>query len=271
MFVTKINIKECTFKVNYEDKILTLGSCFSESIGKKLENVYFNTLINPFGVLFNPVSIKNSLYYLLENKKFTEEDLFFDGNLWHSFSHSSIFSDINKEKVLREINLKLEESISFLQKTNFLFITFGSAWVYEYIKTGEIVTNCHKLPASEFTRYRLSVEDIVNSYKELIFSLKLNNPGLHIIFTVSPIRHWKDGAHENNLSKSTLLLAIDTLQKQFDYISYFPAYEILLDELRDYRYYAADMFHPSEVAVDYIWKIFCDCFFLPKQKTWKKN
>jgi len=261
MFITKVKIPESPAKITYENSILTLGSCFAESIGTKLKDAYFTADINPFGVLYNPVSVKNSLYFLLTNKEFTKEDLFYDNTLWHSFMHSSLFSDVSAEKCLQKINSQLAKSRIFLQKTNFLFITFGTAWVYKHVETEDVVSNCHKLVSKNFVRYRLSVEDIVNDYKELISYINLQIPDLQIIFTVSPIRHWKDGAHENNISKSTLLLAIDSLQSQFENISYFPAYEIQLDELRDYRYYAADMLHPSEIAINYIWERFSDCFF----------
>jgi len=271
MFTTKVEIPESPIKVSYQDGIMALGSCFSESIGKHLSEVYFNTDINPFGVLYNPESIKNSLYFLLKDKQFTKNDLLFDGTLWHSFMHSSLFSDVNAEKCLEKINLQLKKSKSFLQQTKFLFITFGTAWVYKSVENGEIVSNCHKLPAKRFIRYRLNIEDIVNNYSELINVVNAQNPDLHIIFTVSPIRHWKDGAHENNLSKSTLLLAIDALQNEFKNVSYFPAYEILLDELRDYRYYASDMLHPSETAINYIWERFSDCFFSIETKKTKKE
>ena len=272
MFTTKVEIPESPVKIAYEDSIMTLGSCFSENIGKKLQDVYFNSDINPFGVLYNPVSVKNSLYFLLHGKRFTENDLFFDGDLWHSFMHSSVFSDVSAEGCLQKINSQLEKSKVFLQQTKFLFITFGTAYVYEHVKDGKIVSNCHKLPAKEFARYRLSIDDIVSDYNELLTELNSQIPGLHIIFTVSPIRHWKDGAHENNISKAILLQAVDVLQKRFENnISYFPAYEIQLDELRDYRYYAGDMLHPSETAIDYIWTRFSDCFFSAETNKIKKE
>lgn len=271
MFTTKVEIPESPVKITYDDNIITLGSCFSENIGKKLEDAYFESNVNPFGALYNPVSVKNSLYYLLHDKQFTQNDLFFDGNLWHSFMHSSFFSDISAEKCLQKINSQLEKSKISLRQTKFLLVTFGTAWVYEHLKNGEIVSNCHKLPAKEFVRYRLSSEDIVSDYNELILELNSQIPDLYIIFTVSPIRHWKDGAHENNISKAILLQAIDVLQEQFKNIFYFPAYEIQLDELRDYRYYANDMFHPSQTAIDYIWTRFSDCFFSAETKKLKKE
>lgn len=261
MFVTKIKIPESPFKITHEDNILTLGSCFSENVGNKLKDFCFPVEANPFGVLYNPVSVQNAVYFLLSSKKFEEQDLFYNHSLWHSFFHSSLFSGVSKEESLAKINSRLSSASTFFYNTKFLFITFGTAWVYEHIQSGQIVANCHKLPSKEFTRYRLSVEDIVLSYTELIWKINDLIPNTHIIFTISPIRHWKDGAHENNISKGILHLAIDALQQQFENVSYFPAYEILLDELRDYRYYAEDMLHPSEVAVNYIWSRFSEIYF----------
>jgi hypothetical protein len=240
---------------------MTLGSCFAENIGKKLGDAFFLTEVNPFGVLYNPISIRNSIELLLENKPFTQESVFENKGLWQSFSHSSLFSDISAEKCLTNINKRFEIACKFLQKTDILLITFGTAWVFEEQKSGSVVSNCHKLPASCFNRRRLNVDEIVDEYSKLINELTIKQPNLKLIFSVSPIRHWKDGAHENNISKSTLLLAIEILQKKFPQVDYFPAYEIQMDELRDYRFYAADMLHPSDVAVDYIWSRFSENYF----------
>jgi hypothetical protein len=261
MFQTKVEIPISDIRISYEDNIMTLGSCFAENIGNKLKDVYFETDINPFGTLYNPVSIHNSIELMLRNKVYTNDDIFEFNSLWQSFSHSSIFSDISVDRCLDKINSRLIHSGEFLQKSQILLITFGTAWIFEERKTGKIVSNCHKLPAIDFKRRRLSVEEIVSDYNGLIIKLQTEFPTLHIIFSVSPIRHWKDGAHENNISKSVLLLAIDELQKLHSNVGYFPAYEIQLDELRDYRFYAPDMLHPSEVAVDYIWKRFSETYF----------
>lgn len=260
-FQTKIQIQKSSISISYQDRIMTLGSCFAENIGKKLQDVYFETTINPFGVLYNPVSISKSIELLIENKPFTEKNLFEYHSIWQSFSHSSLYSDITAEKCLENINTSFENAASLIRNTNFLLITFGTAWVYENKKSGSVVSNCHKLPASNFNRRRLTVEEIVTDYSELINKLNHLFPDINVIFSVSPIRHWKDGAHENTISKSTLLLAIDALQNRFENVHYFQAYEIQLDELRDYRFYASDMLHPSDVAVDYIWKRFSETYF----------
>ena len=269
MFTTKVEIPESPIKITHEDGIIALGSCFSENIGQKMNDAGFNIAVNPFGVLYNPISIRNSLRFLLENKRFSAKDLFFDGSLWNSFAHSGLFSDINISTCLEKINLRLEKSSLQVSKMRFLFITFGTSWVFENTENGEIVSNCHKIPAKNFIRYSLNVEKIVNDYRELIQRLNAKSPNLKIIFSVSPIRHWKDGAHENNLSKARLLLAINLLQNEFENVLYFPAYELLLDELRDYRYYATDMLHLSETAINYIWERFSDCYFSSETKKIK--
>ncbi len=259
MFRTIVNIESSASPIHYQDGIMTLGSCFSENIGRKLQTAYFDVDVNPFGVLFNPVSVAKSIQLMIDNKQFSADDLFHQGSLYYSFAHSSLFSGSNAEEVLARMNQRMEVAVDNLQKARFLLITFGTAWVYEY--EGEVVSNCHKLPASTFQRRRLTVAEIVSNYKQLIQTLKIQFPELRLVFTVSPIRHWKDGAHENNLSKSILHLAVEELQHLFSFVSYFPAYEIQLDELRDYRFFSPDMFHPSEVAVEYIWKRFGEVYF----------
>ena len=261
MFQTKVDILKAEFNITYEDSIMTLGSCFAENIGRKMQDVCFETDINPFGVLYNPVSISNSIKLLIENKPFTDTDIFKSRDLWQSFSHSSLFSATSPERCLEKINERFWGAASFLERADFLLITFGTAWIYEERKSGSVVSNCHKLPASNFTRRRLTVDEMVADYSDLINDITTKYPRIKLIFSISPIRHWKDGAHENNISKSTLLLAIDELQQKFSEVHYFPAYEIQMDELRDYRFYASDMLHPSDVAVDYIWQRFSETYF----------
>ena len=271
MFQTKIDIRVSEIRISYEDYIMTLGSCFAENVGNKMKDVYFETDINPFGVLYNPVSICNSIELLLGKKGFTNEDIFEYNSFWQSFSHSSLFTDISAGECLKKINSSMIASVEFLKNTHILLITFGTAWVFEEKKSGRVVSNCHKLPAGDFVRRRLTVEEIVTYYNELIIKLQSVYPRINIIFSVSPIRHWKDGAHENNISKSILIMAIDELQKQHSKVQYFPAYEIQMDELRDYRFYAPDMLHPSEVAVDYIWSRFSETYFTDRTQQLKKR
>ncbi len=271
MFQTKVEITPSEVKITYEDKIMTLGSCFAENMGKKMQDSYFETDINPFGVLYNPVSIKNSIELLLKGKLLEENNLFENRGLWQSFSHSSLFSNTTAEKCLEKINSRLKPATDIFKKLNFLIITFGTAWVFEDKKSGRVVSNCHKLPAANFIRRRLSVDEIVSEYSILINRLNDKFPDLKLIFSVSPVRHWKDGAYDNNLSKSTLLLAVEELRINFSNVLYFPAYEIQMDELRDYRYYASDMLHPSDVAVDYIWSRFSETYFDDNTRKIKKE
>ena len=258
-FFTEIQIPEFQWKMDYSKSMMFFGSCFSENIGQRLIDLKFKVDMNPFGILYNPESIANSLKIIIENRIFTENDLFCDQGIWNSFYHHSRFSDVDQQATLGKINNRILSSNEFLKKADFLVITFGTAWVYELVKTGQIVSNCHKIPASEFKRFRLEVSDIINVYVELLEQIWKFNPGLKVIFTVSPIRHWKDGAVENQVSKATLLLAIDLLVSRFgrQKCNYFPSYELMMDELRDYRFYAEDMLHLSPVAVDYIFERFC--------------
>jgi hypothetical protein len=257
-FFTEIQIPEFSDQMDYSKSMMLFGSCFSENIGQKLLDLKFDVDMNPFGILYNPESIANSLRILLEKRIFTENDLFQDQGLWNSFYHHSRFSDVDRDVALEKINNRISTSREFLKKADFLVITFGTAWVYELRKTGQVVSNCHKIPAAEFKRFRLGVFEITNVYRELLEQIWKLNPGLKVIFTVSPIRHWKDGAVENQLSKASLLLAIDQLIKGFgnQVCAYFPSYELMMDELRDYRFYAEDMLHISPVAIDYIFERF---------------
>jgi len=257
-FFTEVHIPEFPLKMDYSKSMMLMGSCFTENIGQKLFDLKFKVDLNPFGILYNPESIANSLKFLLERRIFTEMDLFSDHGLWNSFYHHSRFSDADLKIALDKINNRISASHEFLKSADFLILTFGTAWVYELKNTGQIVSNCHKVNASEFKRFRLKVHEITEVYRELMEQIWDQNPALKVIFTVSPIRHWKDGAVENQLSKATLLLAIDQLIRGFgdQVCSYFPSYEIVMDELRDYRFYAEDMLHLSPVATDYIFDRF---------------
>ena len=265
-FFTEIKIPELPFKLDYSGGMMLMGSCFSENIGQKLLDLKFRIDMNPFGILYNPESIANSLQILMEKRLFVSEDLFFDQGTWNSFHHHSRFSDVDREIALANMNERISASHEFLKNVDFLVVTFGTAWVYELRQTGQVVSNCHKIPASKFKRFRLGVFEVVEKWRELLETLWQFNPKLKVLFTVSPIRHWKDGAVENQLSKSTLLLAVDQLRRGFGkkQISYFPSYEIVMDELRDYRFYAEDMLHLSSVAVDHIFMKFEQAVIAPE-------
>ncbi|WP_461632477.1 GSCFA domain-containing protein [Labilibaculum euxinus] len=260
IFRTEVKIPASRDKFGYNSKAIMLGSCFTENIGEQLSKYKFDVNTNPFGVIYNPISVGNSLKILIENKKFSEEDLNFANDMWFSFSHHGRFSNADVNECLDAINTEIKKSSLDLANSDVLYITFGTAWVYELLDTGVIVSNCHKLPAKEFHRYRLDVDEIVQFYKKLIVSLAIFNPDLKIVFTVSPIRHWKDGAHGNQLSKATLLLAIEQLVELFEQVFYFPSYEIVMDELRDYRFYGEDMLHMNTTSVNYIWTRFVDTY-----------
>ena len=254
---TTVDIVSSEKKIAYQDKILLLGSCFADNIGEKFGEYYFQTTVNPMGTLYNPASIAaclNSSFTPLNNA----EQLIYHNGLWHSFSHHGAFSRVDKEAMLQVCEESRAQLREALQHASIVIITFGTAWVYEY--DGVVVANCHKIPANRFTRRCLTVNEIVDMWQPLVASM----PDKHWIFTVSPIRHIKDGLHENQLSKAILLQAIDRLTAQpltAQRVSYFPSYEIMLDELRDYRFYAEDMVHPSPVAVEHIWQRFVDTYF----------
>lgn len=257
-FHTIVQLPEYRFKTGYTYNHMFFGSCFTENIGNLMANLKYQTDINPFGILYNPVSIANGLKILLAKRSFSSDDLIFTDGLWHSFYHHSRFSFLQKDDALSTINERINSSGENLKETDFLFITFGTAFVYEYIESGKIVSNCHKIPNNRFRKYKLTVEQITTEYITLAEAILKANPKIKIVFTVSPIRHWSDGAIENQRSKATLILAIAQIISHFgnNCCAYFPSYEIVMDELRDYRFYSADMLHLSETAINYIWKVF---------------
>ena len=247
--------------IAHDGAITMLGSCFSDNIGRRLQDALFDVEVNPFGTLYNPASIALALQDLINCREFCINDLFEYQGRYHSFSHHSSFSGVNADDVISRINDKIDDASERLKRSRVLIITFGTAYVYEYKKTQSVVSNCHKLPASNFSRRSMAVDEIVSLWSKLIVKIREINPEINIIVTVSPIRHLADGAHENQLSKSTLLLAVNKLCHELDNVIYFPAYEIMMDDLRDYRFYASDMIHPSDVAIGYIYEIFSQSFF----------
>lgn len=252
--------KDYDFNISHQSSLLLIGSCFSENIGNKLIANKFNTLINPSGILFNPISIVNTLNDIIEEKEFPEKDLHFENGLYHSFAHHGRFSGPNSEEVLTRINRSREEATLFLKKTDVIIVTLGSSWAYRYNDTGEFVANCHKVPNKKFTKELLEVGFIVEKLHWIIDKLQAVNSNLKIIFTISPVRHWKDGAEENTLSKSILHVAAHQLASSKSSY-YFPSYEMVIDDLRDYRFYKEDMLHPNNVAIDYVWNRFEEAFF----------
>ena len=248
LFTTPVNIKP-NKSINHNSRIVMLGSCFAENIGKKLIDCGFNVVMNPMGILYNPISIHNALQRIIEGREFTEDELFYHNGLWASFMHHGSFSHSDKNEALRIMNERLHQAHQQLQNATHLIITFGSAEVYEH--NGQVVANCHKLPARHFTHRLLSTNEITTPY----YSLFPAPYSLLPIFTISPVRYLGEGAHHGQINKATLLLATDQICCETG-ADYFPSYEIMMDELRDYRYYATDMIHPSEVAIDYIFERF---------------
>ena len=240
---TSVDIAPSARKIGYGDKILLLGSCFADNIGAKFAEHYFQTTINPLGTLYNPASI--ALAITDSQHSIPDSRLIYHNGLWHSMMHHGTFSGKDKAAVQARCLDGYERLQRALKEATTVIVTFGTAWVYEM--DGQVVANCHKLPANRFTRRCLAVDEIVEMWQPIVASM----PDKHWIFTVSPIRHVKDGLHANQVSKAILLQAVDELGQ-----SYFPSYEIMMDELRDYRFYAEDMVHPSPVAVEYIWQQF---------------
>lgn len=270
-FRTTFHIEPSEEKITYNDKVMFIGSCFASNIGCQLESGHMPVMINPTGAVFNPVSVANTLNLISEDKKFSQEDLHYHDDRWLSFYHYTNFSSANPLEVLDKINRKTEEASSFLKDASFLFITFGTARFYTLRNSGLVVSNCHKIPADQFDHGLLSVEEIVSQWNEQLDRFHKMYPQLKIIFTISPVRHWKDGAYGNQVSKSVLFVAVNELLKHSTSPGYFPAYELMIDDLRDYRFYNDDLLHPSSSAISYIWDQFTACYFAPDTKeTWNE-
>lgn len=259
-FYTTLNIEPGKTVIDHNDAVISLGSCFAGNIADKLAYYKFNVLNNPFGVLYNPASIAFALRLVTEKKIFTKEDLVFHDDAWHSFYHDSSFSHPQWENCLENINRWLTASRRFLKRASHLIITYGTAYVFIHKERGEIVANCHKMPAKIFRRQRLTVTEAAKYISNSIEAVKKLNPRLQLIFSISPVRHLKDGAVNNQRSKAVLLLALEEAIAGNDHCHYFPAYEIMMDELRDYRFYDAKMVQPAQTAIDYIWEKFAGCY-----------
>lgn len=264
-FILDYNPKKPTYAINHAHKLLLIGSCFAENIGEKLQKHCFKTLINPSGILFNPSSISSCIKALLNQEAINESSLLNHGGIYLSFNyHSSIYGH-SKAELLSKIKSIQTEFYDNIKLTNYLIITFGTAYVYHHKINKTIVANCHKQPGTDFEKRLLTVNDIVSDYKQLILQLKKINPNIHIVFTVSPVKYLKDGLEENSISKATLLLAVNQICKETNAF-YFPAYELVTDDLRDYRFYKEDLAHPNEQAIDYVWNKFSDTFFTEETK-----
>ena len=258
---TTFSIEPSPQKITYTDPVMFIGSCFATSIGNQLELGRLPVMINPAGTVFNPVSVCNTLNTITSKKKYDPADLFKYEDTWISFDHYTNFSSSGTEEILDKINTKSAEALKFLTGARFIFITFGTARVFRWSESGKIVSNCHKIPSARFTHELLSPDYIVSLWIDQLDKLKSLFPDLRVVFTISPVRHWKDGAHGNQVSKSVLFVAVEKLLEHPSKPAYFPAYELVMDDLRDYRYYKDDMLHVSDMAVDYIWEAFGSCYF----------
>ena len=260
---TEIKIQPMKQTIAYGDGLLFLGSCFADEVGGICRGLGFDALVNPFGVLYNPASIAQSVERLGNGSPFTHDEVIAVGEgQYCTFSHNTAFWNSSEKALLEQANRNLEEAQAHFKKAKWIVISLGTSWAFRDKETQKVVSNCHKLPAARFERVFLPVEQSYQYLSEIV----QQHPEKRFIFTISPLRHLKDGLHENQLSKAALLLAVDQVCKQFANAHYFPAYEILLDELRDYRFYKEDMVHPTEQAVRYIWERFVDFAVDPKEK-----
>lgn len=254
---TQVNIPKFEGKlIDYTSKIFLLGSCFSQNIGDKLAYFKFDAVQNPFGILFHPLAIENLIEKAIQGYEFEEKDLGYLNEIWFSFDAHSALNAIDKEEIIRKLNRQVKITRKQIFEASHIFITLGTAWVYRYKKTQKIVANCHKVPQKEFTKELLSIGDINQSLQKCIRIIQQVNPKCEIVFTISPVRHIKNGMAENNRSKSHLLVAVNQVVASNKNTTYFPSYEIQIDELRDYRFYAEDMIHPNAIAIEYIWERF---------------
>lgn len=260
-FQTKINlIPQLYNQIDYNSKLLLIGSCFVENIGNKLDYFKFQNFQNPFGILFHPEAIETLIVNGINEKVYRDDDIFFYEEQWHCYDAHSKLSNSSKEKLLKVLNKNVKNTNKYVQQSTHIIITLGTAWMYRFIETDTIVANCHKVPQKKFAKELMSVDAISESLQAIIGLIKSVNREITIIFTVSPIRHLKDGFVENTKSKSHLISAIHQVVEPRNKLYYFPSYEIMLDELRDYRFYKEDMLHPNQTAINHIWSVF--------QKVW---
>ena len=254
-FRTQIPISKSNHPIDYNSRVLSIGSCFAENMADKFDYFKFQNETNPFGIIFNPVSIEKIVERVCKQDLFIEKDVFFHNERWHSFEVHSDLSNSDRQELLESLNKTVTETHKKIKEATHIIATFGTSWVYRNIESDEVVANCHKVPQKQFSKELLSVDVIQKSIQNTIDLISALNPNINFIFTISPVRHIKDGFVENQLSKSHLFTALHQVLKTHNY---FPSYEIMMDELRDYRFYAEDMLHPNQIAIDYIWKLFSE-------------
>ena len=254
---TQIPLQKAQNQIDYTSRLVLLGSCFSENIGQKFSYFKFRELQNPFGILFHPLAIANLVSRAVLGKVFTEDDVFFHNERWQCYDAHSDLSAVSKESLLNALNDGIEKTANHLKQATHICITLGTAWVYRHTETDAVVANCHKVPQKQFSKELLSIGEITASLNSIIASVQSLNPNVQFVFTVSPVRHIKDGFVENQRSKAHLIAAVhEVIETAKLKVDYFPSYEIQMDELRDYRFYKEDMVHPNALAVNYIWEKF---------------
>lgn len=260
-FRTQIPVSESSNPIDYNSKVVSLGSCFAENISEKFHYFKFQATTNPFGIIFNPVSLSILIKRIVAKDYFAEKDVFFLNGRWHCFDVHSELSLPDKEAYLDRLNRLIDETYQQLSEATHVIITYGTSWVYRKKGSLDVVASCHKVPQKEFEKDLLAIESIQTSTSKIIEMIQAINPDCHFTFTVSPVRHIKDGFAENQLSKAHLFAGLHTVIGSLSASHYFPSYEIMMDELRDYRFYAEDMLHPNQTAIDYIWKLFAEAHF----------
>lgn len=257
--------------IDYNSRVILLGSCFSDNIGQKLSYHKFQSVLNPFGILFHPKAIESVIHNAITNKEYTKEDLFFFNERWQSFTAHSKLSFSSKEETLNQLNKASALLNTALKNSTHIIITLGTSWVYRFLKTSQIVANCHKVPQHKFKKELLPVAEINKSLSSIISQIREVNPSINFIFTVSPVRHLKDGFIENQQSKSHLISALHQIIPIHKNTFYFPSYEIMMDELRDYRFYKEDLVHPNLLAINYIWEKFYENWLSDEALELKKE
>lgn len=270
-FRTQIPVSKSDQPIDYTARIVSLGSCFAVNMSEKLDYFRFQQYCNPFGILFHPLAIEKLFEYAFQEKQFSEADIFFHNEQWHSFEAHSDLNETDPEQLLQNLNNATAETKKQLMQATHVIITLGTAWVYRKTENDQIVANCHKVPQKQFKKELLPVETIRESLEQITAIVLQLNPVAQVIFTVSPVRHIKDGFAENQWSKANLISALHQFLSEQKTAAYFPAYEIMMDELRDYRFYAEDMIHPNSVAIDYIWQRFTEAWIAEKAKPVMKE
>lgn len=255
-FRTSLPFSESPFQINYRQAVLALGSCFAEHIGERLQDRKFELLLNPFGILYNPLSILDSLERLRQGKAIAAEELFQHQELWHHFSFHSRYSQPERDTALEQMNASINQVHQKWDQIDRLILTWGTAYAFRHVAQERIVANCHKLPGETYERFRLNPDQFIPTYRKFLKKEKDQKPDLQVLISVSPVRHLRDGLMENQRSKAVLLLAAEELCRELDFVHYFPAYELVLDDLRDYRFFERDLAHPNATAIDYVWEYF---------------